>query len=59
MKHGTIVSVGEIMHDLIKHGSTQTWMMNLIRMKPITVIYCNIESQAYEKLFEFIWLDLL
>ena len=56
MKHGTIVSVGEIMHDLIKHGSTQTWMMNLIRMKPITV---NIESQAYEKLFEFIWLDLL
>ena len=21
--------------------------------------YSNIESQAYEKLFEFIWLDLL
>ena len=38
LQHGTIVSAVEIMHDLIKHASTQTWMMNLIRMKPITAI---------------------
>ena len=38
VKCGTIVSAIEIIPDLIKHASTQTWMMHLIRMKPITVI---------------------
>ena len=47
MKHGTIVSAVEIMHDLIKSD---------LNDEPDSdeTNYCNIESQAYEKLFEFI-----
>ena len=50
-----MVSAIEIIPDPIKHASIQTWMTSLARMKPSTVI----QSQAYDKLFEIIRLDLL
>ena len=54
MKHGTIVSAVEIMHDKVCKYSD-------LNAEPDSdeTNYCNIESHAYEKLFEFIWLDLL
>ena len=52
-----MVSVIEIIPDQIKQGNTLTWKGERTRMQPF--FFFHIESQAYDKLLEFISSDLL